>query len=102
MITDTNEEEYTDVSFTTSSNVGSKRQRQKKYNKATGEYHDLVACLGGRVKVTKLNFGPSLLATQLTKVHHSIKTQREFFEVLLTPGDCAGIVWTVSLHTKAY
>jgi hypothetical protein len=65
-------------------------------------YHGLVACLRAQVKVTELHFGPSPLATQLAEVHHIIKTQREFFEALLSPRACAGIVWTVSLHTKAY
>jgi hypothetical protein len=102
MSADADEEEYEEVSFKTSSDVRSKRQRQRKYQKAPGEYHGLVACLRAQVKVTELHFGPSPLATQLNEVHHIIKTQREFFEALLTPRDCAGIVWTVSLHTKAY
>jgi hypothetical protein len=102
MIADADEEEYEEVSFKTATDVRSKRQRQRKYQKAPGEYHGLVACLRAQVKVTELHFGPSPLATQLTEVHHLIKTQREFFEAILTPRDCAGIIWTVSLHTKAY
>jgi hypothetical protein len=102
MIADADEEEYDEVSFKTSSDVRSKRQRQKKYQKAPAAYHGLVACLRAQVKVTELHFGLSPLATQLTEVHHIIKTQREFFEALLSPRDCAGIIWTVSLHTKAY
>jgi hypothetical protein len=39
---------------------------------------------------------------QLTEVHQLIKTQRKFFEGILTPRDRAGIIWTVSLHTKGY
>jgi hypothetical protein len=53
-------------------------------------------------KSPSYTFCLSPLATQLTEVHHIVKTQREFFEALLSPRDCAGIIWTVPLHTKAY
>jgi hypothetical protein len=59
MIADADEEEYEEVSFKTSSDVRSKRQRQRKYQKAPGNYHGLVACLRAQVKVTELHFGPS-------------------------------------------
>jgi hypothetical protein len=102
MVADADEEEYDEVSFKTSSDVRSKRMKQRKYQKAPGEYHGLVACLRAQCKVTELHFGTSPLMVQLTEVHHLIKTQREFFEGILTPRDCAGIIWTVSLHTKGY
>jgi hypothetical protein len=103
MILDANKEEHEEVSFKTSSDVRSKRERQRKYQKAPGNYHGLVACLRAQVKVTELHFGPSPpLATQLAEGHCIIKTQREFFEALLSPRDCVGIIWTVLLHTLAY
>jgi hypothetical protein len=45
MIVDANEEECDKVSFKTSSHVQSKQQRQRKYQKAPGACHGLVACL---------------------------------------------------------
>jgi hypothetical protein len=102
MIAYADEEEYDEVSFKTSSDVRSKRMKQRKYQKAPGEYHALVACLRAQCKVTEIHFGTSPLIVQLTEVHQLIKTQREFFEGILTPQDCASIIWTVSLHTKGY
>jgi hypothetical protein len=84
ILANADKEEYNEVSFKTSLDVWSKRMRQRKDQKAPGEYHALVACLRAQCKVTKIHFGTSLLLVQLTEVHQLIKTQREFFKVILT------------------
>jgi hypothetical protein len=78
--------------------------KQRKYQKAPGEYHALVAYLRAQCKVTGIHVGISPLMVQLTEVHQLInKTLREFFKGIITPRDCAGIIWImVSLHTKGY
>jgi hypothetical protein len=85
MIADADGEKYDEVSFKTSFDVRSKRMKQRKCQKAPGEYHALVACLRAQCKVTEIHFGTSPLMVQLTEVHQLIKTKRKFFEGILTP-----------------
>jgi hypothetical protein len=97
------EEEYGELSFRTTSDVKTRRDKAQRFRRSPKNYLGVMASLQAYDMVLETLYTSDCpLLMQLRLVRRWLQHGRNYFEPTLSPRDCASIMWKISVQAKDY